>query len=91
MSEPGKIFSDLFRDELKEILRGVVREELAGTDGNGRASPSLLMPEELADRLKVPLSWVYEQSRQGNIPTHRIGRYIRFSLKEVMDSQKKRD
>lgn len=24
------------------------------------------------DRLKVPLSWVYEQSRQGSIPTHAI-------------------
>ncbi|MCH7570123.1 MAG: hypothetical protein IH919_06080, partial [Deltaproteobacteria bacterium] len=45
--------------------------------------------EELADRLQVPLSWVYEQSRMGNIPTHRLGRYIRFDLHEVLESQKK--
>lgn len=38
--------------------------------------------------LKVPISWVYEQSRQGNIPTHRIGRYIRFDLREVLANQK---
>ena len=49
----------------------------------------LLTPEDLADRLKVPLSWVYEQSRQGKIPTHRLGRYIRFDLAEVLTSQKK--
>ena len=48
----------------------------------------LLTPEELAKRLKVPISWVYEQSRQGNIPTHRIGRYIRFDLREVLANQK---
>ena len=38
---------------------------------------------------KVPVSWVYEQSRQGNIPTYRLGRYIRFDLLEVIQSQKK--
>jgi excisionase family DNA binding protein len=43
----------------------------------------------LAALLKVPLSWVYEQSRQGNIPTHRLGRYIRFDLQEVLASRKK--
>jgi hypothetical protein len=31
-----------------------------------------------------------EQSRQGNIPTRRIGRYLRFSLTEVLESQKKK-
>ena len=46
---------------------------------------------DLADRLKVPVSWVYEQSRQGNIPTHRIGRYLRFSLTEVLESQKNKN
>ena len=44
----------------------------------------LLTPEELADALKVPLSWVYENSRQGNIPTVKVGKYIRFELDEVI-------
>jgi len=57
-----------------------------GQNGHGK---ELLTPEDLADRLKVPISWVYEQSRQGNIPTHRLGRYIRFNLHEVLASQKK--
>ena len=72
---------------LESLLRKVLREEIAALQ-NGKEA-ELLTPEELADRLKVPLSWVYEQSRQGNIPTHRMGRYIRFDLREVIDSQKK--
>jgi excisionase family DNA binding protein len=77
-------------DPFFEKIREIVREEIkAASNGNGNTA-ELLTPEDLADRLKVPLSWVYEQSRQGNIPTHRIGRYIRFDLHEVITSQKKR-
>jgi predicted DNA-binding transcriptional regulator AlpA len=55
------------------------------------ASPgALLKPEELAQKLSMPVSWVYEQSRLGNIPTHRVGKYIRFDLSEVLESQKKK-
>ena len=71
---------------LESLLRRIVREEIHALQ-NGKEA-ELLTPEELADRLKVPRSWVYEQSRQGNIPTHRIGKYIRFKLAEVV-SQKK--
>ena len=78
------LFAEAFRSELREIVREAVREAMNG-DGNGQSS--LLTSEELADRLRVPLSWVYEQSRQGKIPTHRIGRYIRFNLVEVLASQ----
>jgi len=82
VNEPIKSPFDLLIDQ----IRAVVREELKA-NGNGRAE--LLEPETLAERLKVPVSWVYEQSRQGKIPTHRIGRYIRFDLSEVIESQKK--
>jgi len=67
---------DLLHQELEEVL-------------NGHGVSRLLSPEELAERLNLPVSWVYEQSRQGNIPTHRLGRYIRFNLAEVLASQKK--
>src|SRR5262245_17706154 len=65
-------------------LRELVRKEVQ-TIGSGPARhPTLLTPEELANQFKVPISWVYEQSRQGKIPTHRIGRYIRFDSAEVL-------
>ncbi|MBI4523936.1 MAG: helix-turn-helix domain-containing protein [Deltaproteobacteria bacterium] len=74
---------------LKELLRQVVREEIQAATGQNGQNKELLTPDELAERLKVPLSWVYEQSRQGNIPTHRIGRYIRFDARNIRKSEKK--
>jgi excisionase family DNA binding protein len=79
--------STLLGDALLDAIRQAVKEAMQQANGNGHAA-ELLTPEDLADRLKVPLSWVYEQSRQGNIPTHRLGRYLRFSLAEVLESQK---
>jgi hypothetical protein len=41
----------------------------------------ILTPEELASRLKVPDSWVYEKTRgrcRNPIPCLRLGRYVRF-------------
>jgi excisionase family DNA binding protein len=73
-------------DLLVEQIRTVVREEIAAASNGNR---DLLTPEELAEKMRLPVSWVYEQSRQNKIPTHRLGRYIRFDLTEVLDSQKK--
>jgi len=84
MSESAKNPFDL----LLEQFRLIVREEIAAAGGPVK---ELLEPEELAERLKVPVTWVYEQSRQGGIPTHRIGRYIRFDLNEVIESQRKKE
>ena len=70
--------------QIDEIVRKAVQSAL----GQGMHPPPLLTPDELAAELKVPVSWVYEQSRQGKIPTYRIGRYIRFDLSEVLASQK---
>ena len=83
-NNPPSLLGQAFLD----AIRQAVKEALQEANGNGHTA-ELLTPEDLADRLKVPLSWVYEQSRQGNIPTHRIGRYIRFDLHEVIASQKK--
>jgi hypothetical protein len=46
----------------------------------------ILTPQELAKRLKLPLSWVYKQSARsgpGSIPVLRCGMYLRFSWPEV--------
>ena len=76
-------------EALTGAIREAVREELReALDQNTYRENRLLTADELAEHLKVPVSWVYEQSRQGNIPTHRIGRYIRFDFHEVIESQK---
>lgn len=48
----------------------------------------ILTPEQLASRLQLPLSFIYEKSRasgkHGNpLPVLRCGRYLRFSWTEV--------
>jgi len=48
----------------------------------------LITSAELAEELKVPLSWVYSRTRQRGpdvIPMIRVGRYIRYRLPEVLD------
>jgi len=80
--------SEFLGNALVRAIRQAVQEGIKELKGELNGHSELLTPEELAERLKVPLTWVYEQSRQGNIPTHRIGRYIRFDFHEVVESQK---
>jgi excisionase family DNA binding protein len=87
MSETSKNPFEPFFEKIREIVREEIR---AAGNGNGHGA-ELFTPEELAERMKLPVSWVYEQSPQGNIPTHRIGRYLRFSLAEVLESQKNKN
>ncbi|HXA77668.1 MAG TPA: hypothetical protein VNV41_11105 [Candidatus Acidoferrales bacterium] len=54
------------------------------------APDDILTPEQLAERLQVNVSWVYEKSRSsgkhGNpLPVLRCGRYLRFSWTSVCD------
>jgi predicted DNA-binding transcriptional regulator AlpA len=47
----------------------------------------LLTVPELARELKVKPSWVYGETRKtgkGSIPRFKIGKYLRFSLEEVI-------
>jgi excisionase family DNA binding protein len=47
----------------------------------------ILTPEEVAARLKVPESWVYEKTRarcRNPIPCLRLGRYVRFDWNAVI-------
>jgi len=89
MGEPNNtpsLLGEAFRSELEGIVKKAVKEAMSQ---NGHGESKLLKPEELAGCLRVPVSWVYEQSRLGVIPSHRLGKYIRFDLSEVLASQKK--
>ena len=48
----------------------------------------LLKPQELADLLGVPLSFVYDRTRQNSpdsIPHFKLGKYVRFDLATVQE------
>lgn len=44
---------------------------------------SLMTAADVARLLGVPISWVYEHSRQGRIPTVALGRYRRFRREAI--------
>jgi hypothetical protein len=49
----------------------------------------ILTPQELSERLKLPVSWIYEKCRTGGghgnpLPVLRCGRYLRFSWPDVV-------
>jgi excisionase family DNA binding protein len=57
---------------------------LAGLSmGCGCMSTRLLSAAKVAEMLGVPTSWVYEQSRQGRIPTVALGRHRRFRREAI--------
>ena len=57
------------------------------TEGETRREGQLLTVQEVADLLRVPVSWVYGHTRKRSrerIPGYRVGKYWRFSADEVM-------
>jgi excisionase family DNA binding protein len=58
--------------------------------GNGVSDDQILLTvDELAEILRVPKSWIY--SHQDQLPTVRLGRYVRFKRSEIesfLDQQK---
>jgi len=57
------------------------------TEGETRREGQLLTVQEVANLLRVPVSWVYGHTRKRSrerIPGYRVGKYWRFSAVEVM-------
>ena len=54
---------------------------------------SLLTVQEMAKRINVPESWIYQRTRLGQkaIPHVRIGKYVRFNPDEVVAFFRKSD
>ena|SRR5262245_14956508 len=85
MSEPGKtsILGDAFRAELKELVREVIREELADV-GNGSGHPpgrdeddGLVNVDEASQYLSMSKSWLYKNSDR--LPfARKVGGSLRF-------------
>jgi excisionase family DNA binding protein len=70
-------------------LRALIREELAAVNGNGHGR--LLTAEELAVKLQVHPATIYEKVKAKKIPFYQVGRFVRFSLQEVLESQRKNE
>ena len=56
------------------------------TQRASQESGALLTVHEVAELLRVPVSWVYERTRQrgmNRLPHLKVGKYVRFRLAEV--------
>jgi len=50
----------------------------------------LLTVNELAEALRVPVSWVYARTRVDALPCYKVGKYLRFRLPEVIQTLERR-
>jgi excisionase family DNA binding protein len=67
---------------LEGTLLGLLAQGPAN-GGNGIGNSGLLSAPQLAELWNIPESWVREQARMGNLPSIRLGHYVRFRTKEV--------
>ena len=42
-----------------------------------------MTPKELAQDLGLPLSWIYAKAETGELPSFKLGRYVRFRESEI--------
>jgi hypothetical protein len=50
---------------------------------SARDAENLLTAGELAARMNLPESWIRTEERGGLIPSFKLGRYVRFKLRDV--------
>jgi excisionase family DNA binding protein len=83
-------YEGMLGSAIMEAFRQVVREEMKAAS-NGNAQRVLLTAEQLAKALQVNKATVYEWVKSKTIPYYQAGRFVRFNLHEVLDSQRKKD
>lgn len=73
--------------ELKTIAEQVAESLKPILTAQGNKSKAddaaIFTPEELAEYMKVDLSWVYKQSQYGTLPYFKIGKYLRFKKSDI--------
>ena len=68
---------------LEGALLSLMLSERIAARGLSTAASKLLAARELAELFGVPESWVREQARLGNLPSFKLGHYVRFRIEEV--------
>jgi len=68
---------------LEGALLALMLSQRVANGGARNTGSALLSAAELAKLLSVPETWVREQARLGNLPSFKLGHYVRFRLEEV--------
>jgi excisionase family DNA binding protein len=67
----------------KAELRELIRDEIGKANGNGCNPPALLSADQAAKLLDVPKTWISEAARRGELPSVRLGHYVRFRIEDL--------
>jgi excisionase family DNA binding protein len=46
---------------------------------------NLIGIKEMAEKLSVPCSWIYQRTRTNEIPHYKVGKYVRFDESEIWE------
>jgi excisionase family DNA binding protein len=46
---------------------------------------NLIGIKEMAEKLSVPCSWIYQRTRKNEIPHYKVGKYVRFDESEIWE------
>jgi excisionase family DNA binding protein len=65
------------------LAEGYANRDSEATGASVRDAAKLLTAHELAERLGVPESWVRTEERARQVPSVRLGKYVRFKLSDV--------
>jgi excisionase family DNA binding protein len=68
---------------LESVLLSMLLRQPTDSDPASQPSGELLTAPEAAKILNVPESWVREQARLGELPSVRLGHYVRFRSDEL--------
>ena len=72
------------------MMAPIVEESVASAtlrSVSGVVDEALLTPSDVAEILRVPISWVYERTRRHGttrLPHIKIGKYLRFRKEDVL-------
>jgi excisionase family DNA binding protein len=72
---------------LKALESQILWRLLTERNSNVRSDgfPRLLDAKQLAEHLSIPESWVREQARLGQLPSIKLGHYVRFRLDDIKE------
>ena len=81
MQTDNIILISITKDELIDILRGVVRQEL-----NTKKDKELMSFKETCEFLRVSASWLNKQKSEDKIPYKKLGKRVFFFRKEIINA-----
>lgn len=69
----------------RRALRGAAHLTRRAVGDNAATSFKLVNAKVAGERLDVPPTWLLAQARQGRIPHHRLGHYVRFDMEDLKE------